>query len=275
MTLTIGTGPFGPQSAGTFNFTREGPRHALYWEPSDRRVRVVFKGESIADSRSVMLLHETGHLPVYYFPLADVRSDVLEPTDHSTHCPFKGDARYWSVRVGDRVAPDAVWNYEEPIDGCPPIAGHVAFYWDRMDHWYEEDEEVFVHPRDPYHRVDVVPSSRHVRICVDGELIAESDRPMMLFETGLPPRYYLPLDDVRDEVLVPSDSHTRCPYKGIASYWSVKTSEGVHEDLGWYYPGPIEEAGRIRGLVAFYNEHVDITCDGEELERPVTRFSKR
>ena len=274
MTLTIGTGPFGDQSSGTFNFDVRAPRdHALYLEESPKRVRVVFGGETVADSRRAKLLHEAGLLPVYYFPQEDVRMELLEESDHTTHCPFKGDASYWSVRVGDRVAENAVWGYPEPIDSCPPIAGLVAFYWNKMDHWYEEDEEVFVHPRDPYHRVDVLESSRHVTVKVNGEVVAETDRPMILFETGLPPRYYMPQEDVRGEALLKTEKSTQCPYKGVASYYSVDAGDRRVEDLVWYYPDPIPEATKIKGLLCFFNEKVDLEVDGEEQERPLTQWS--
>jgi uncharacterized protein (DUF427 family) len=274
MTLTIGTGPFGDQSTGTFNFEVRAPRdHALYLEDTPRRVRVVFNGETIADSRRAKLLHEAGHLPVYYFPREDVRWERLEESDHTTYCPFKGDASYWSVRVGERVAENAVWGYPEPIDSCPPIAGYLAFYWRKMDHWYEEDEEVFVHPRDPYHRVDVLESSRHVKVTVNGEVVAETDRPKIMFETGLPPRYYIPPEDVREDVLAESEKTTQCPYKGIASYYSVEAGGKRVEDLVWYYPEPIPEAPKIKGLLCFFNEKVDLEVDGEEQERPRTQWS--
>ena len=274
MTLTIGTGPFGEQSNGTFNFDTGVLReHTLYLEDSPRRVRVMFSGQTVADSRSVKLLHETALLPVYYFPEEDVRMDLLEESDHSTHCPFKGNASYWSVRVGDRVAENAVWSYPEPIDSAPPLAGYLAFYWRMMDHWYEEDEEVFVHPRDPYHRVDILESSRHLEVRVNGEVVAETQRPKVLFETGLPPRYYIPPEDVREDVLVGSEKTTRCPYKGIASYWSVETGGERVEDLVWYYPEPILEAAKIKGHLAFFNEKVDLEVDGEKQERPQTQWS--
>jgi uncharacterized protein (DUF427 family) len=124
-------------------------------EPTVKRVRVMFGGETVADSHRVLILFEQGHLPVYYIPLEDVREDLLEPSDRHTTCPRKGEARYFSVRVGDRVAENAVWHYPEPIDACPDISGHVAFYWNAMDSWWEEDDQVFKHARDPYHRVDV------------------------------------------------------------------------------------------------------------------------
>jgi uncharacterized protein (DUF427 family) len=274
MTLTIGTGPFGDQSAGTFNFdTGVLQPHTLYFEDSPRRVRVVFNGETVANSKRAKLMHETGHLPIYYFPREDVRMDLLEESDHTTYCPFKGDASYWSVRVGDKLAENAVWGYPEPIDSAPPIAGYLAFYWRMMDHWFEEDEEVFVHPRDPYHRVDILESSRHVRVRVNGEVVAETERPKILFETGLPPRYYIPPEDVRQEALLKSEKRTQCPYKGVASYWSVEAGGERVENLIWYYPDPIPEAAKIKGLLAFFNEHVDLEVDGEIQERPKTQWS--
>ncbi|HSL00741.1 MAG TPA: DUF427 domain-containing protein [Rubrobacteraceae bacterium] len=274
MTLTIGTGPFGDQGEKMFNFDVRAPRgHVLYFEDSPRRVRAAFGGETIADSKRAKLLHEKGLLPVYYFPIEDLRIDLLEKSDHTTHCPYKGDATYWSLRVGEKVAENAVWGYPEPIEGAPLFAGLVAFYWNKMDHWYEEDEEVFVHPRDPYHRIDVLRSSRHVEVAVNGEVVAESRRPKILFETGLPPRYYLPPEDVREDVLVESEKTTQCPYKGVASYWSVETGGECVEDLVWYYPNPIPESPKIKGLLCFFNERVDLTVDGEEQERPQTQWS--
>jgi uncharacterized protein (DUF427 family) len=187
-------------------------------------VRAVFGGETVVDNHSVKLLHETGHLSVYYLPEEDLRGDLLEPTDHTTHCPFKGDASYRSVRVEDRIAEYAVWTYPEPLEDAPPILGYVALYHDAMDKWLEEDEEVFGHPHDPYHRVDVLESSRHVRVSLNGEVVAETKRPKILFETGLPPRYYIPPEDVRTDLLVPSETKTVCPYKGVAS---SRTSSGT------------------------------------------------
>jgi uncharacterized protein (DUF427 family) len=274
MTLTIGTGPFGDQGEKAFNFEVQAPRdHVLYLEDSPRRVRVMLGGETIADSRRVKLLHEAGYLPVYYFPEEDVRMDLLEATDHTTHCPFKGDASYWSVKVEDTVAENAAWGYPEPIDSAPPLAGLIAFYWREMDAWYEESEQVFVHPRDPYHRVDVLESDRHVKARVNGEVVAETDRPKILFETGLPPRYYIPPEDVREEALVPSDKQTQCPYKGVASYRSVEAGGERVEDLVWYYPDPIPAAGKIKDHLCLFNEKVDLEVDGEPQQRPQTQWS--
>jgi uncharacterized protein (DUF427 family) len=180
------------------------PDYKVLLEPSPRRVRVAFNGETIADSTDAHLLFETRHLPVYYFPRRDVRMDLLAPTEHHTFCPYKGTASYWTINVGDQTAENAVWGYPDPIDEVAALADFVAFYWDRVDHWYEEDEEIFVHPRDPYKRVDVVASSRPVRVILGGETVAETRRARFLFETRLPTRYYIPQEDIRMDLLAPS-----------------------------------------------------------------------
>lgn len=267
MSLTLGTGPFAPERGGTFNFdTSLLKPHTLYFEDCHKRVRAEFAGETIVDSRHVKLLYETGHLPVYYFPRDDVRMDLLEATDQATHCPFKGDAAYWTVRAGDRAADNAVWSYPEPLADTPPIAGYMAFYSDRMDAWYEEDEHVIGHPHDPYHRVDVLQSSRHVRVTVDGKVIAESERPKMLFETSLPPRYYLPPEDVRTDLLSRSDTESVCPYKGHATHWTLKRGSEDIADVAWSYPEPLPEASSVPGYICFYDDKVDVEVDGEHLE---------
>jgi uncharacterized protein (DUF427 family) len=262
-----GTGPFGLHPAGRLNFEPPPPGRTLYLEPTARRVRVVVADEVVADSYRAMLLHESGNQPIYYFPPEDVRQDLLEPSDTVTHCPKKGDASYHSIRVGERVATDAAWYYPEPLAGAPPIGGLIAFYWDRVDHWLEEEEEVFFHPRDPYHRIDIIPSSRQVRVLRKGTVLAESARAMVLFETGLPPRWYLPREDVVAE-LQPSVHHTGCPYKGVASYFSVVVDGRVIEDVVWTYDDPRPEASPIAGLLAFYGERVDVELDGVAQERP-------
>jgi uncharacterized protein (DUF427 family) len=268
-----GTGPLGRKPAGIFNFEPPPPGRALFLEPTPKRIRVVVADEVIADSRAAMMLHESGHQPIYYFPRDDVRAEYLEPSDRHTHCPKKGDASYYTIRVGDHVVDAGAWYYPEPLDGAPPIKDLIAFYWNRMDHWYEEGEEVFVHPRDPYHRVDLVGTDRLVRVSLDGELLAESRNALALFETNLPPRWYLPREDVIAS-LEDSDTITRCPYKGTASYHSVRLPSGeLASDLVWYYPDPIADAARIEGMLCFFNEKVDLELDGELQERPESPWS--
>jgi uncharacterized protein (DUF427 family) len=266
MTLTRGTGPFGPAPAGQFNFTRTGPAHVLFWNPSPKRVRASFEGETVVDSRRAKLLHETGLAPVWYFPLDDVRTDLLEPTERHTTCPFKGEASYWSIRVGDRTAENAAWSYPEPLDSAPPLAGHVAFYGDAVDDWFEEDERVIGHPRDPYHRIDVRRGSQHVRVRVGDMVVADSTRPRLLFETGLPTRYYLPEDDLLTGLLQPSSTTTVCPYKGVAAYRSFGGSDGQgHDDVAWTYPEPFPDAVPVAGHWCFLGDGVETEVDGQPL----------
>lgn len=275
MTLMLGTGPFGQHPRGAFNAEMPRRQGLIYFEDSPRRIRARFAGETVVDSRRVKVLHEHGHLPVYYFPREDARADLLEPTDHHTHCPFKGDASYFSVRVGDRLAENAVWTYPEPIEGAPRLAGYVALYWEKMDEWLEEDEPAFGHARDPYHRIDVLRSSRHVRVSLHGEVLAETSRAKALFETGLPTRWYIPLDDVRSDALLESELRTTCSYKGFASYWSVRAGDELEEDLLWTYREPDWQVAPIRDHVAFFDERVDVEIDGEPQERPRTPWSRR
>ena len=256
---------------------QKNPDHHIRLDPSPRRVRVRFGGEWIADSVNMRLMYEARHLPVYYFPLEDVRTDLLAPTAHSTHCPYKGNASYWTIDAGGRTSENAVWAYPAPYDEMAAIDLEkcCAFYWDRVDHWYEEDEEIFVHPRDPYKRVDAVASSRPVRVVVGGETVAETTRAHFLFETNLPTRYYIPRDDVRMDLLEPTASSSRCPYKGVARYWSATAGGETREDIAWSYDDPVPECPKIRDLICFYNENVDaILVDGRELEKPVTKWSR-
>jgi uncharacterized protein (DUF427 family) len=247
----------------------------IIFEPTPRRIRVEFNKVMVADSTRAMIKIETP-IPVYYLPLSDVRHDVLIPTDHTKICPRKGVARFWSIKVADRVAENAVWNYPEPLAGAPPLAPYAAFGWDLVDHWYEEDEEIFRHPRNPYKRVDAIRSTRHVQVIVGGKVVADTRRAVFLFETGLPTRYYIPGDDVQSDILRPSDRQTRCPYKGIAAYHAVTVGNEQYGDLVWYYPDPIEECRKITGLLAFFNEKIDaILVDGEVMPRPVTPWSNR
>jgi uncharacterized protein (DUF427 family) len=266
--MMYGTGPLSLKPAGQFNFEPPPPGRALYLEPTPKRVRVIIGDETVADSSRAMLLQESGLQPVYYFPPEDVRSDLLEPTDKHSHCPKKGDASYYTIRVGDREVKNGAWYYPQPLDGAPPIKDLIAFYWDKVDTWMEEDEEVIGHARDPYHRIDLRRTSRHIRISLEDRLLAETTRAVALFESNLPTRWYIPREDVVAD-LVPSDKDTICPYKGHAGYYSVRLEGGeLIEDLVWYYVDPFSDALGVAGLLCFYNEKVDIELDGELQERP-------
>lgn len=231
-------------------------RHVTF-DSSPKRIRVMFHGKTIVDSLCAGLMRERGRLPVYYFPRDDVRMDFLTRADHRTHCPLRGDASYWTLRIGERQAENAAWSYEDPPSKISAIKDLIAIDWQKADHWFEEDEEIFGHPRDPYHRVDVHPSSRDVRIVAAGETMARSRRGMFLFETGLPTRYYIPPADVRTDLLTLSPRTSICPYKGTASYWSARIGEHVIKDVAWGYQDPLPESARIRGYFCFYPEKVD------------------
>ena len=249
------------------------PEHTVEFEPSPKRVRVTFAGEDIVDTTNALILYESRHVPVYYFPRDDVAMERLEATDHSTHCPFKGDANYFSIVVDGETAENAVWTYETPFDEIAELKDYVALYWNRVDRWFEEDEEVFVHARSPRVRVDILDSSRPVRVELGGETVAETSRARFLFETNLPTRYYIPREDVSAELLA-SDSSTQCPYKGTASYHSVKVGDTVYDDIVWFYKDPVHESAKIKDYLCFYNEKVDaIYIDGVAEEKPKTKWS--
>lgn len=273
MTLTVGTGPFGHAPAGEFNTRLPDYEGLLYLEPSPRRVRGVAGGETVIDSSDVRMLHEHGRLPIWLFPQDDVRMDLLEPGEQREGSANKGPQRMWSLRAGDRVAEDAAWDFPEPPGEAAGLSGLIAFEWSAMDDWYEEDEVAIVHPRDPYHRVDVLDTSRHVRVSLNGELVAETRRAKVIYETGLPARWYIPPEDVRDELLEASDTETGCAYKGFASYSSVRAGGELEQDLVWTYPESHHDAARVAGYLAFFNERVDIEVDGELQERPLTPWS--
>jgi uncharacterized protein (DUF427 family) len=174
------------------------------------------------------------------------------------------------VDVAGRSAENAAWRYpESPLEALRDL---VRFEWKAIDEWLEEDEPIYTHPRDPHTRVDILASSRHVEVFVKGVKVADSRQPRILFETGLPPRYYLPLTDVRLDLLVPSDTESHCPYKGTATYWSLGIEGDVFKDLVWTYRAPFPESQKVSGLAAFYNEKVDLYVDGELQERRKTPF---
>ena len=240
-------------------------------ETGRKRVRAYLGGQVVADTTAPLLVWERPYYPTYYIPIADVRADLVPAAGESlVRSPSRGDGRRLSVRAGDAVAEGAAVRHEgSPF---PELRDAIRLEWDAMDAWFEEDEEVFTHPRDPYTRVDILPSSRHVRVEVDGVTVAESPSPRLLFETGLPVRHYLPRPHVRMDLLAPSDLETHCPYKGRARYWSVRTAGDGHRDLAWSYATPLPESRAIAGLVCFFEERVDLYVDGALQERPRSRF---
>jgi uncharacterized protein (DUF427 family) len=239
-------------------------------EPVPRRIRAVLAGETVLDTTRAVYVWEWPYYPQYYVPIVDVRSDLLVPEGHTQHSP-RGRIELHSLRVGDVHVPHAAGLLaDSPIEG---LSGTLRFEWAALDSWFEEDERVFVHPRNPYVRVDALRSTRTVRVELDGAVLAESSSPIMVFETGLPTRYYFNRTEVNFDHLIPTGTLTECPYKGTTSgYWSVKVGENHYPDLAWAYDFPTRQLQPITGLIAFYNEKVDIFLDGQRLERPKTHF---
>jgi uncharacterized protein (DUF427 family) len=227
-------------------------------------------GEMVADSAKPLMVWEVPYYPTYYFPAEDVRTDLMVDTGERRRSPSRGMATQYLVKAGNGAEGSAYAYHETEM---PRIADHYAFVWKTMDHWFEEDEEVWVHARDPYTRIDILDSGRRVRVEVDGVTVADSVNAAFLFETGLPTRYYFPKTDVRFDLLSPTAKATACPYKGTARYWSVTVNGETHEDLVWGYDTPLAEAQKIAGMVAFYNERVDLYVDEALQVRPKTKFS--
>ena len=239
-------------------------------EPVPRRVRAVLGGETVVDTTRARYVWEWSNYPQYYIPTTDVVEGVLVDEGVSQHSP-RGDTALHGIRVGDVHRRHAA-----KVLGTSTVEGldhTVRFEWSALDAWFEEDEQVFVHPRDPYTRVDALRSTRSVRVELDGAVLAESSSPVLVFETGLPTRYYLNRLDVDGAHLVSSDTVTECPYKGTTSgYWTAHIGDATYPDIAWAYDFPTRELLPIAGLIAFYNEKVDIFLDDRQLERPRTHF---
>ncbi len=240
-------------------------------EPVPRRIRAVLAGRTVVDTTAARYVWEWPPYPQYYLPLADVADGVLVD-EGQTEDSSRGTGHRHGLAVGDVTRPAAALVYpDSTVDG---LAGTVRVDWDAVDAWYEEDEEVFVHPRNPFSRVDAVRSSRTLRVESQGVVLAESQSPVMVFETGLPTRYYVNRTDVHFDHLVPSATVTACPYKGrTTAYWSADVGGRAHPDIAWCYDFPTAQVLPIAGLVAFYDEKVDTFLDGVRLDRPTTHFS--
>jgi len=249
MSLSLGSGPLTRDPAGAFNFDLDGaaPAHRIYFADFLPRVRARVGDRTVLDTTRAKLLYESGILPRLYAPLEDYADDALERTDHTTHCPFKGDASYRTVAGRE----NALWTYEEPVESAPWLRGYAALYPESVDAWLVEEEQVVGHLRDPFHRIDVHPSSRRVRILAGDKVIVDTDRAVLLFETGMPPRAYIARRDIQ-AAIEPSQKRTFCPYKGEALHWTVA---GV-EDAAWSYEYPRPESDGIAGLLAFYPDRV-------------------
>ncbi len=243
-------------------------------ESSQRWVRAFVGDVAVVDSRSPLLFWEDRFpVPGYAFARSDVREDLLRPADGpapegSFFTPHGPVAQWYDLELDGRRLPHAAWVRDDPA-----LSDRLVLSWQPglLDRWLEEDEVVGSHPRDPHKRVDALPSSRHVVVSLGGTVLADSRQPVLLFETGLPTRYYLPVDDVRLELLEPTDNRSHCPYKGTADrYWDVV---GRAQNVAWSYSDPYPAVGAVQGRMAFYNELVDLTVDGVALARPESPFS--
>ena len=268
MSLTAGSGPLGERPAGRFD--RPVPERVLFIEGVPARIRATASGETVVDSPNAMLVHETGRLPVYHFPAAEVRTDLLADTGEREPSA-RGELAWHTLTIGDKVVPRAAWSY--PAPAADFLDGLIAFRWNALDEWFAEAEQLFGHPKDPYSRIDVCRTTRHVRVLLDGEVLADSRRARVLYEAALPPRWYLPAEDVDADRLVPSGNLTRCAYKGVAHYWHVRVGGSVVEDLVWTYPDPEHDAEPVRDMLCFFSEKVDIELDGVVEGRPTTQWS--
>ncbi|MFW5417001.1 DUF427 domain-containing protein [Nocardiopsis sp. CNT-189] len=261
MSLTFGGGPLSKNAPETVNYTLSAPRHALFMQPFPRRVRAVLAGTAVLDTVRGHLLHETGLMPQLYVPAEDLRGGSLTPSDHTTHCPYKGDAAYWHLTVGGRTAENAVWAYPDPRPEASWLRGLSSLYWDAADSWFDEEEEVHAHLRDPYHRVDTRPASVLVRVRHGDQVVALSGNARVLSETGLPNRYYIPADDVRTDLLVPSGTDHHCPYKGRARYWHLRTGDRDLVDAAWSFTTPLSDGRDVRDHYCFLHDELETTTE--------------
>lgn len=246
-------------------------RRPLRIERGGKRVRGYARGDLVFDTKRPVLVWEVPYFPTYYVQQEDVVAGLV-PNGGIKRSSRRGDGELLDIKLSRASVENGALRFpESPVEDLRDL---VRFEWDALDEWLEEDEPVYTHPRDPYTRVDILRSSRHVEVFIDGAKVAETNGPTLLFETGLPIRYYMPLSDVRRELLRSSSTETHCPYKGTAAYFSVEVNGQIHENLVWIYRTPLPESEKIAGLVSFYNEKVDLYVDGELQERPKTKFAK-
>lgn len=244
---------------------KAGPRILI--EPTPRWVRAKFGDVFVGNTQHALFVHEQvpsgWKAPAYLFPEKDIRQDLLVFSGVTETPDRAGLATFYHVKVGDKVYQNAAFRYQDPAPGTEALKGYIGFVWKKVDQWFEEEEQIFQHPRDPYHRVDAIPSSRHIKVVLGGKVIAESRRPVLVFETGIRPRYYLPKVDVQEAFLQRTELHTRCPYKGEASYWSATVEGKAYENVVWAYLQPFPDVQNLSGLLSFYNEKVDaVYVDG-------------
>src|SRR5262252_2593840 len=257
MGLAWQQGPLAPGAIGRFLVPDPLPERLLYAEPLRRRMRVKFGGTWVADSEDVVLLHEPGRYPVAYFPLGEISPDVLEPSDRTTQHRDLGATSWYTVRAGTHSKPRAAWQHTELPDYAGELKGRVAFAWRAMDAFYEEDDRIVGHAADAYHRIDIRRTSRHLVVGHADQVIAETTRPLVLYESGFAPRWYVLRTDIDESVLTPVKLQTFCPYKGLCSYYTI----GEARQAAWSYPDAYPEVGRISNLVSFEPGMVSVYLD--------------
>lgn len=261
MGLAWQQGPLATGSAGHFLTPEPLPPRLLYAEPLRRRMRVRLADQWIAESDDVVLLHEPGRYPVAYFPEGDIQPGILFAEDRSTTHHELGTVAWFTVEVADRTVNHAAWRYTALPGYAAVLQGRLAFAWRGMDAFYEEDDRIVGHAADAYHRIDIRSTSRHL-VVRDGErLVADTRRPLALYESGFAPRWYLPREDVDESVLEPVAGQTFCPYKGLASYYDI----GERRRAAWCYTNAWPEVGRISNLVSFEPDKIDVYLDGTQL----------
>jgi uncharacterized protein (DUF427 family) len=261
MGLSWQQGPLAPGAIGRFLVPDLLPERMLFAEPLRRRMRVRFGGAWIADSEDVVLLHEPGRYPVAYFPLGDITDGVLQPSGHTTQHRDLGSTSWYSVQAGGQSAQRGAWQHTGLPDHAGELKGRVAFGWRAMDAFYEEDERIVGHAADPYHRIDIRQTSRHLVVRSENQVIANSTRPLALYESGFAPRWYVPRADVDESALTPAQGQTFCPYKGLAGYYDIAGSRRA----AWSYEDAWPEVRRICGLVSFEPDKAEVHLDGTRL----------
>jgi uncharacterized protein (DUF427 family) len=263
MGLSWQQGPLGRNPNGTFLAASPMPERVLYLEPLRRRMSVELGGSTIARSDDATLLFEPARYPVAYFRLGDIADGVLQPTDRETTHQDLGKTKWFDVVGGDgQISKRGAWQHLDPPPQGAALRDAVAFAWRMMDAFYEEDERILGHAADPYHRIDIRRSSRHLVVRHEEQVVADTDAPLVLYESGFAPRWYVRREDVVAEALHPVEGQTFCPYKGLASYYTI----GDTHNAAWSYRAPFDEMARIADLVSFEPDKVTIMIDGEKLE---------
>ena len=261
MGLAWQQGPLSPQAVGRFLVAEPLPERLLFAEPLRRRMRVRFGGQWIADSENVVVLHEPGRYPVAYFPREDIAAGVLERSEHTSEHRDLGATAWYVVSAGEQSARRGAWEHVDLPGYAGELCGRVAFAWRAMEAFYEEDERIVGHAADPYHRIDIRQTSRHLTVRYQDQVIADTRRPLALYESGFAPRWYVPRDDVDQAALTAADGQTFCPYKGLASYYDI----GGARRAAWSYEDAWTEVRRVSGLISFEPDKVEVDLDGGRL----------